>query len=193
MSEYELLVARNVKRIRGERQVSMSALAAQAGLSKQTLSKIEKGAANPTLGTIEALSMALGTSVRSLMTEWGSSIRVQPSGAAQWQLTSGGDIRILEQVYGSGYVRSSILRLHSEVRSPTREALSVGSIYQVFIISGDAEVGPKGQTVRLTEGDFVKFPADVPHVLRAVSGAVSLHLITSFPQVPQVLPFGGNA
>ncbi|TFD52277.1 XRE family transcriptional regulator [Cryobacterium frigoriphilum] len=190
MSESDLLVARNVKRLRGERKVSMSALALQAGLSKQTLSKIEQGVGNPTLGTIEALSMALGTSVRSLMTEWGSPVRVQSSSAAEWQSGLGGDIRILDQVYGSGYVRSCMVRLEPSGHDRARDGLSAGSIYQVLVISGDAEMGPEGQTVRLAAGDFVKFPADVPHILRAIEGTVVLHLITSFPQVPQVMPFG---
>lgn len=190
MAEYDELVARNVKRLRAERKLSMAALASQAGLSKQTLSKIEQGEGNPTLGTLEAIGMALGTSARALITEWGSSIRVQSSSGANWVETSNGDVRMLEQLYGSGYVRSVIVKLDATRSGTAADALSSGALHQVYVIEGEAEVGPVGQTVHLTVGDYVKFPADTPHVLRARTSMALLHVLTSYPQVPQLTPFG---
>jgi transcriptional regulator with XRE-family HTH domain len=134
MTDYDDLVARNVKRLRGERNLSMAALAAQAGLSKQTLSKIEQGQGNPTLGTLEAISMALGTTARALITEWGSSIRVQSALSAQWVPGHDGETRMLEQLYGSGYVRTAIVKLNPALQGPASAALSSGSIHQVFLI-----------------------------------------------------------
>jgi transcriptional regulator with XRE-family HTH domain len=189
MTDYDDLVARNVKRLRGERNLSMAALAGQAGLSKQTLSKIEQGQGNPTLGTLEAISMALGTTARALITEWGSSIRVQSASSAQWIPGHDGETRMLEQLYGSGYVRTAVVRLSNSDAGPTSEPLSSGSIHQVFLISGHGEVGPQGRTVQLTEGDYVKFPADVPHSFKALNGPAVMHLVTSFPQVPQLSAF----
>lgn len=190
MAEYDELVARNVKRLRAERKLSMAALASQAGLSKQTLSKIEQGEGNPTLGTLEAIGMALGTSARALITEWGSSIRVQSSVSANWVDTSNGNVRMLEQLYGSGYVRSVIVRLASTQSGAPAEPLSSGALHQVYVIEGEAEVGPVGQTVQLTIGDYVKFPADTAHVFKARTDNALLHVLTSYPQVPQLTPFG---
>lgn len=190
MAEYDELVARNVKRLRAERKVSMAVLASQAGLSKQTLSKIEQGEGNPTLGTLEAIGMALGTSARALITEWGSSIRVQSAAGANWVETNNGAMRMLEQLYGSGYVRSVIVRLDIQQRGPAADALSSGALHQVYVIDGEAEVGPVGQTVQLTGGDYVKFPADQPHQFLATTSTALLHILTSYPQVPQLTPFG---
>lgn len=190
MSEYDELVARNVKRLRAERKLSMAALASQSGLSKQTVSKIEQGEGNPTLSTLDAIAMALGTSARALITEWGSSIRVQSSAGASWVETNHGDVRMLEQLYGSGYVRSVIVRLEARQSGPAAEPLSSGALHQVYVIDGEAEVGPVGQSVHLTEGDYVKFPADLPHRFEARSSTAQLHVLTSYPQVPQLTPFG---
>jgi len=192
MTDYDDLVARNVKRLRGERNLSMAALAGQAGLSKQTLSKIEQGQGNPTLGTLEAISMALGTNARALITEWGSSIRIQSASGAQWIPGHGGETRMLEQLYGSGYVRTSVVRLDPTQSGASSEALSSGSIHQVYLIEGHAEVGPVGRTVQLTSGDYVKFPADVAHVFRALHESALMHLVTSFPQVPQLSAFSNE-
>jgi transcriptional regulator with XRE-family HTH domain len=192
MTDYDDLVARNVKRLRGERNLSMAALAAQAGLSKQTLSKIEQGQGNPTLGTLEAISMALGTTARALITEWGSSIRVQSALSAQWVPGHDGETRMLEQLYGSGYVRTAIVKLNPALQGPASAALSSGSIHQVFLIEGHAEVGPVSRTVQLTAGDYVKFPADVAHAFKAINGTAVMHLVTSFPQVPQLAAFSGE-
>jgi quercetin dioxygenase-like cupin family protein len=96
---------------------------------------------------------------------------------------------MLEQLYGSGYVRTSVVRLNHGQPGPASEPLSSGSIHQVYLISGHAEVGPLGRTVQLTPGDYVKFPADVPHSFKALNVPAVMHLVTSFPQVPQLSAF----
>lgn len=189
MTEYDELVARNVKRLRSERKLSMAALASQAGLSKQTLSKIEQGEGNPTLGTLDAIAIALGTSARTLITEWGSSIRVQSSLGAHWVPTSNGNVRMLEQLYGSGYVRSVIIKLDAQSSGPAADPLSSGALHQVYVIEGEVEVGPVGKSVHLTVGDYVKFPADDPHQFIATTETAVIHVLTSYPQVPQLTPF----
>jgi len=52
------LLGRNVRRIRGERQMSLGALARQAGLAKQTLANLESGTGNPTVETLLAVAGA---------------------------------------------------------------------------------------------------------------------------------------
>jgi quercetin dioxygenase-like cupin family protein len=44
----------------------------------------------------------------------------------------------------------------------------------------------------LTAGDYVKFPADVPHSFRALNVPAMMHLVTSFPQVPQLSAFSNE-
>jgi len=61
------IIAYNLKRIRGERNLSLGQLADAAGVSKVVLSKIEKGEGNPTINTIWKITGALQLPYTSLL------------------------------------------------------------------------------------------------------------------------------
>lgn len=188
MNESNKLVARNIRRFRQERQLSLGELARRAGLSKQTLSKIEQGGGNPTLDTLEAIAGALQVTVRRLVTQWGTPLFVQRGGSATWE----GDaedwsVRAMDQVYGSGYVRTSILRLR---RSPAAHRRSFGegtpgTLHHVYVIDGEVRAGPIKDLVVLMAGDFARFPGDARHEVQCLSETATLHFVTTVPLVPQ--------
>jgi len=194
------MVARNIRRYREERKLSLGELARRAHLSKQTLSKIEIGSGNPTIGTMAAIADALGLSIRSLMTEWGSPVRISRASVAVW---NGGDQgvkeRMLDTIYGSGDVRSWLLRFRMTAAGPTTagvanssvvryEPSATGTLHHCYLISGRARVGPAGETLDLEAGDFVRFPGDTKHVFQSLSGDALLHIVTTVPGVPQFQP-----
>src|SRR5690242_21201967 len=84
MSDSNQLIARNVRRFRRERAMSMGELARRSGLSKQTLSKIEQGSGNPTVETLAQLGAALDLPARRLFTEWGTPVYVQRHDEGSW-------------------------------------------------------------------------------------------------------------
>src|ERR1022692_2726565 len=53
-------IARNLRRWRMTREMTLSALAEQAGVAKSTVSLIERGQGNPSIDTVWALAAALG-------------------------------------------------------------------------------------------------------------------------------------
>jgi transcriptional regulator with XRE-family HTH domain len=61
------IIAKNLKRIREERHLSLGQLAEQAGVSKVILSQIEKGDSNPTINTIWKITGALQLPYTSLL------------------------------------------------------------------------------------------------------------------------------
>ncbi len=185
MSDQEETIARNISRLRVERGLTLGELARRSSLSKQTLSTIERGGANPTIGTLAAIATALGTSLRALIVELGTTVLVRRADSADWTAGLGGEVRLLEQVYGSGYVRTSVLRLDARDPRPS-EVLSRGSLYHVFVIEGEAEVGPPDRPVLIGPGDFARFPADTEHVIRCRNATAVLHVVTTFPQIPQL-------
>src|SRR5215469_3654813 len=103
------LVARNVRRFRRERAMSLGELARRSGLSKQTLSKIEQGSGNPTVETLALLGAALDVPARRLLTEWGTPVYVQRHHEAEWAEDGAWSERLLDETYGSGYVRTLVL------------------------------------------------------------------------------------
>src|SRR2546429_1094658 len=59
-------IARNLRRWRMTREMTLSALAQQAGVAKSTVSLIERGQGNPSIDTVWALASALGVPFGSL-------------------------------------------------------------------------------------------------------------------------------
>ncbi|MCK8616290.1 helix-turn-helix domain-containing protein [Gordonia sp. C13] len=184
------LVARNVRRYRQERAMSLGDLARRSGLSKQTLSKIEKGTGNPTVETLALLGAALDIPSRRLLTEWGTPVYVQRAGEGVW---TDGDAtehseRLLDEVYGSGYVRTLVLRFERGNDASALAAHSAGTLHHLYLVSGKLRVGPVSEMVDLAAGDFVRFPGDVPHQYTCLTERVVAHMVTTVPQVRQFGP-----
>ncbi|MEV6981478.1 XRE family transcriptional regulator [Sphaerisporangium sp. NPDC051017] len=183
------LVARNVRRFRLERAMSLGELARRSGLSKQTLSKIENGEGNPTVETLALLGAALDLPTRRLLTEWGTPVYVQRQGESEWSTTGNGTERLLDETYGSGYVRTLVLRLERGERDPEPiDALTAGTLHHIYVITGRLRTGPVAEPVDINAGDFVRFPGDVPHRHICLSERVVAHMVTTLPQVRQFGP-----
>ncbi|MCD4851292.1 XRE family transcriptional regulator [Arthrobacter sp. AK01] len=179
------LVSRNIRRFRAERNITQGELARRANLSKQTLSKIEQGEGNPTIGTLELIGEALGLSFRRLVTEWGTKTYISRAADATWEGSASGNERNLDKIYGSGYVRTQVIELHETPRVRKMTAQSPGTLHQVYVIQGQLEAGPLQELLTLNAGDFVRFPGDVDHGFRGVDGKAVIHLTTTAPEVPQ--------
>jgi transcriptional regulator with XRE-family HTH domain len=60
-------IARNVRRLRGERSFTLDELAGRAGVSRGMLIQIEQDRTNPSVGTLVRVADALGVSVAQLV------------------------------------------------------------------------------------------------------------------------------
>ena len=187
-SENEL-VARNVRRYRQERAMSLGELSRRSGLSKQTLSKVEQGAGNPTVETLSLLGAALDVPARRLLTEWGTPVFVQRADDAEWNDGANWAERALDETYGAGYVRTLILRLErNSAEPPVVSAHAPGTLHHIYVFSGKLRTGPVNDAVDMAAGDFVRFPGDIPHRHVCLSDRVVAHMVTTLPQVRQFGP-----
>jgi transcriptional regulator with XRE-family HTH domain len=59
----QIVVARNLRRLRVLRAVSQEALAVDAGVDRTYVSRMERGLENPTVAVIERLAKALGAEI----------------------------------------------------------------------------------------------------------------------------------
>jgi transcriptional regulator with XRE-family HTH domain len=177
------VVGRNVRRLRTERQISLGALAQRAGLAKQTVANLESGDGNPTIDTLLAVSRALGVGATWLLAEWGSPVIVQRAGEAIWDQTPRGRHRRLDDTFGTGDVRSSMLELTAPAAPMPAQA--PGTLLHAYVISGSVLAGTADDHHQLAAGDFIRFPGDVPHLLGAGNGAATVHLVTTVPRVQQ--------
>ncbi len=189
MSDENQMVARNVRRFREERGMSLGELARRSGLSKQTLSKVEQGIGNPTVETLGALAKALDLTLRRLLTEWGTPVFVQREEEGEWREIAGASQRMLDEIYGSGYVRTLLLRLERGRRDDSIVgAHSSGTLHHIYVISGRLRTGPVTDPVEVSAGDFVRFPGDVEHRHTCLTERAVAHMVTTLPQVRQIGP-----
>lgn len=177
------IVARNLKRLRAENELSLGVLAARSGLAKQTILSIESGRSNPTVDTLERLADALGIGIRALVTELGSEILLQPAASIHWQDQGGVDVRMLDQAFGSGYVLNAVVRLEAARGVFRPRPGSRGSLRHCYALEGVLRLGPDAAPVTVSAGDFVRFPADAAHVFEAHTPVALVLVCTTTPQL----------
>jgi transcriptional regulator with XRE-family HTH domain len=65
-------ISQRMRSMRGERRLSLDQLSARSGVSKGMLVQIERGATNPSIGTLCKVAAALGVSIADLVDASGS-------------------------------------------------------------------------------------------------------------------------
>jgi len=177
------VIGRNVRRFREERQLSLGELSRRATVAKQTVASLESGAGNPTIDTLERLAEALSVSVRALLTEMGIEVIAQTAASAEWRDTGGLQLRHLDQVYGSGYVTNSVVRLDA-ARGPSQHRPGGrGSLRHCYVLEGTVRLGPAASLTTAEVGDFIRFPAEAPHIFEAVTPMALVLVVTTAPQL----------
>ena len=175
-------LARNLKRKRLERAISLSELARTSGVSKATLSGLERGTGNPSVDTVWALSRALNAPFGELFDENDQDVvKILRIDEAQVVTSERGFIgRKLLGRQGRGGLEVYVLDLE---RGAKRNAAphSPGVIEHVIVVAGRAEVGPDNEPTVIEEGDRVTFSADRPHHYYALEGPARLLSLTDYP------------
>lgn len=175
-------LARNLKRKRLERAISLSELARTSGVSKATLSGLERGNGNPSVDTVWALAHALNAPFGELFDENDEDIvQVRRLDEAQVVTMEPGFIgRKLLSRQGRGGLEVYVLDL---ARGAKRKAAAhpPGVIEHVIVVTGRAEIGPDDEPTVVGEGDRVTFSADRPHHYYALDGPARLLSLTDYP------------
>ncbi|HXP37014.1 MAG TPA: helix-turn-helix domain-containing protein [Solirubrobacteraceae bacterium] len=182
-------IARNLRRWRTTREMTLSALAEQAGVAKSTVSLIERGQGNPSIDTVWALASALGVPFTSLFHDEppaddvsvvreddGSVIAVESAGLEEGLVvrhmltrTGGALIEIYTLVLDEGAVRHA-------------EAHVAGLFEHITIAAGKLEISSDSFKETLGQGDLISFRADRPHTYRVLEGPVRLVSVHEYPQ-----------
>jgi transcriptional regulator with XRE-family HTH domain len=171
-------LAANVRRLRIARQLSLSQLARATGTSKGTLSGIENGRANPTVDTLAALASALAVSVTELLDEQPlGEIHVLRAAEAGFRRRNGLDLRPLEELALGRNVEVAELALSArQLREVPPKA--AGARTSAYVLAGSLIAGPVERSTELGTGDYISFPADVPHVYAAGRQTARAVLVT---------------
>ena len=181
--EVDKIIAANLKRLREERNLSLSQLAARSGLSKVTLSQLERGGANPTINNIWKIANALGVPYTSLLDSSSQGAAVIRREELSAQESEGGQCRVLCYYASSAERNFEWFRLELNAGG---SYTSVGhrdrALEYVIVQSGTLRLGTQGQEYTLRAGDAVSFKASAPHTYSSEGGeAVTAYIINYYP------------
>jgi transcriptional regulator with XRE-family HTH domain len=160
------VLAANLRRLRIARGLSLSELARATGAGKATLSAIESGQANPTVGTLSLLAGALRVSLAELVDE---------PPLAELRVVRTAPVRRGERAIDDVEVEGAVAVLELELAArEVRElpAAAAGAREEAYVLQGRLIAGPVERITELTAGDYASFPADVPRHYESARGVV---------------------
>jgi len=171
-------LARNVRALRQGKNLTLDALATQAGISKGMLVHIEQGRTNPSLATLCRLANALGVSLPHLLdVGMPAVVQVVPreDNVVLWKGDRGGEGRMLSASDEPLPLELWEFRLAPGERYRA-DPQSSGTVEMVYVLAGQLTLQVENQSVQAQAGQTVVFHPDRDHEYRN-AGAEWLHIV----------------
>lgn len=154
-------VARRITALRLERGLSLSALAARAGIGKGTLSELEAGTRNPTLETLYALAGPLDVPLTGLL-------GVGTGSSASDDVV---DARLLTvRTHDDGGTTEVFWLTIAEQGTRTSPPHRPGTVEHFRVVRGVARVGPRRAEQLVAAGESLSWSGDIEHGYGSASG-----------------------
>ncbi|WP_369204734.1 helix-turn-helix domain-containing protein [Streptomyces sp. PU-14G] len=180
------MLARNLKRARAQRGLSISELSRRSKIGKATLSQLESGTGNPTIETVFSLSRVLEVPISDLLdARPPAGLRVVRAQEVEVLSGEGVDLRPLQRIEsGEGVFEVYDQQVRAGER---RDSLGHVGVEHTIVQAGRLGVSVEGHEVELGPGDYVGFDATLPHSYTALDGTVRSVLLLQY-RADQRLP-----
>jgi transcriptional regulator with XRE-family HTH domain len=174
-------IAASLRRERQRAGLSLTEVARRAGIAKSTLSQLESGAGNPSVETLWAICVALEVPFSRLLDPPRPAVTVIRAGdgptffaaKASYQAT------LLSACPPGG--RRDMFRVVAEPGpAKASDPHLPGTVEYVVICAGRALVGLVDSPVELGPGDYICYPADVPHTFQALEPGTEAVLLNEY-------------
>ncbi len=182
LDETVVNVAQQIRRLRERRNLSQRALAEASGLSRNTLSLLERGQTSPTVSTLKRIAIALGVGLNAFFDpiEKLNIVHVQSGQCSQLQLSHGSmadlSVGMIDQL-----VTPLVLKLDPGSRSGP--PLSHDGQDFIYCLKGEVLYNVNGQAFVLEPGDSLFFDGHLPHGFQNIGSEMAEVLIVlSAPQ-----------
>ena len=179
------LIGARVTELRRERGLSLSELAARAGIGKATLSGVEAGTRNPTLETLYAITGQLGLPLAAVLAEPAAD-PADPAHPARDREPGFADVHgdavtaHLHAVFEEPTATFEFYRLRIRPgRRQTSPAHSPGTTEHLSVFAGRGLAGPVDEPIPLAPGVYATWQADRPHVFEATEEVSAALMIRS--------------
>ncbi|MEU1375340.1 XRE family transcriptional regulator [Streptomyces triculaminicus] len=175
-------IASGLRRERARTGLSLSEVARQAGISKSTLSHLEAGNGNPSLETLWALCVALDVPFARLLDPPRPQTQVIRAGEGAAIAAAESDYRATLLAASPPGARRDVYRIDAEPGTVRASRPHMpGVVEHLLLASGRALAGVSGEEVELGPGDYMAYPADLPHVFEALSPSTRAVLVLEHP------------
>lgn len=165
------VVGANLRRLRGERALSLEALAQRSGVSRAMLGQIELGQSAPTINVLWKIARALDLPFSALITgpQTPSGARVLTAARSK-RLTSHDGAFSSRALFPLGEPRRVEFYELELRRGATEEAEPhpPGTRENLVVTRGAVRIDVAGEQHLLGTGDAIVFEADVPHRYQSV-------------------------
>ena len=163
------LIAASLRRERHRAGLSLTEVARRAGIAKSTLSQLESGTGNPSLETLWAICVALDVPFSRLLDPPRTSVQVIRADEGPTVASAEADYHATLLNACPPGARRDIYRISAEPgHARASDPHMAGVVEHVVLSTGRALAGVAGEPVELGPGDYMSYPADVPHVFEAL-------------------------
>ena len=147
-----ITLGQHLQQLRLKQGLSLSQLAADAGIAKSNLSRLEQGNGNPTVDTIWRLAVQLNMPFGALVAPVNSSFG-----------ETGMEVRLIDQGQDMPKVDAYWMSV-APYTTRQAEPHTAGTTESITLISGKLEVGTAENLRQLSAGETFTFVADQPHL-----------------------------
>ncbi len=183
MEDMNAIVARNIRRLRDNKQLSLDELARLSGVSRSMLARIERGEGNPTLSTLWKIANGLGLPFDELTVRPKADFELVRVADVQPILEDAGRVRNYSVFPDGENRRFAVYYMELEPGSRwTSEAHMRGTVEFITVFSGELELETVGKRLRVGARENLRFHADSEHAYANVGeGRCSLEMILYNP------------
>lgn len=183
MDSMNMIVAKNIKRLREENKLSMDELSKLSGVSKSMLAQIERGDGNPTISTLWKISNGLKVPFDALTVCPKNPYEIVKTADIQPLLEDGGKVKNYSVFPDNENRRFAVYYLELDEGSYWEsEPHLKGTTEFITIFAGKIEIYADGQRFVVETGESIRFKADVFHSYKNVGDETAiLHMILFNP------------
>ena len=183
MDSMNMIVAKNIRRLREENKLSMDELAKLSGVSKSMLAQIERGDGNPTISTLWKISNGMKVPFDALTIRPKNLYEIVKTSEIQPLLEDGGKVKNYSIFPDNENRRFAVYYLELDEGSYWEsEPHLKGTTEFITIFTGKIEIYADGQRFIVEKGESIRFRADSVHSYKNVGDdPAMLHMILFNP------------
>jgi transcriptional regulator with XRE-family HTH domain len=183
LNQMNMIIAKNIRKLREKNKLSMDNLANLSGVSRSMLAQIERGDANPTISTLWKISNGMKVPFDALTVRPKNPYEIVRTAELHPLLEDGGKVKNYSLFPDDEGRRFAVYYLELDPGSYWESEPHLrGTTEFITIFAGKIELYADKQTFAIEQGESIKFKADTNHSYKNIGNEPAiLHMILFNP------------